>query len=58
MAEPSRRVSVSDRSGEFGERRCDPERGAGVDSKFVMTAAQILHEGVAGDDDLCRPISL
>jgi hypothetical protein len=56
MAEPSMRVS--DRSGEFSERRCDPERAAGVDSKLVMTAAQVLDEGMPGDDDLCRPISL
>jgi hypothetical protein len=56
MAEPLRRAS--DRSGEFSERRGDPQHAAGVDSKFVMTAAQVLDEGMPGDDDLCRPISL
>jgi hypothetical protein len=48
----------SDRSGEFSERRGDPQRGAGVDSEFVVAAAQILQEGVTGDHDLRCPISL
>jgi hypothetical protein len=43
---------------EFGERRGDPQGGAGVDSEFVVPAAQILHEGVPGDHDLRGPISL
>jgi hypothetical protein len=49
---------VSDRPGEFGERRGDPQCGAGVDSEFVVAAAQILYEGMAGDHDLGCPISL
>ncbi len=44
--------------GEFGERGGDPQRGAGVDSEFVVAAAQILHEGVPGDDHLGCPIGL
>jgi hypothetical protein len=28
--------------------------GIGVDSKFVMTTAQVLDEGVAGNNHLCR----
>jgi hypothetical protein len=36
--------------GEFGARRDDPRCGEGVDSEFVVAAAQILHEG-AGDHD-------
>lgn len=49
---------MSDRLGELGERRADPQCGAGVDSEFVVAAAQILYEGVAGDHDLRAPISL
>jgi hypothetical protein len=47
----------SDRLGEFGERRVNPQCGAGIDSEFVMAAAQILYEGVADDHDLRCPIS-
>ena len=38
----------SDHGGEFGERGRDsiPERD--VDSKFVVTSAEVLHEGVSG----------
>ena len=53
--EPDR---VSDRSGEFGERRGDPQPVAGVDAEFVVSAAQFLDEGVAGDHHLGSPISL
>jgi hypothetical protein len=43
---------------EFGERRGDPQRGPGFDSKFVVAAAQILHEGVAVDHHLRGAIGL
>jgi hypothetical protein len=33
--------------GEFGERGGDPECGDGVDSEFVVAAAQIRQEGMA-----------
>jgi hypothetical protein len=48
----------SDCLGEFGERCGDPQSGEGVDSEFVVAAAQILQEGVARDHDLRGPISL
>jgi hypothetical protein len=35
--------TLSDRLGQFGERRVDPLCGAGVHSEFVVAAAQILH---------------
>jgi hypothetical protein len=34
---------------ELGERPGDAQRGTGVDSEFVVAAAQILEEGVPGD---------
>jgi hypothetical protein len=46
----------SDRLGEFVERRGDPQPVRGVEAKFVMSAVQVLHEGVPGDDHLCGPI--
>jgi hypothetical protein len=49
---------ASDRLGEFGERRGDPQYGAGVGSELVVAAAQILYEGVSGDHDLCCAIGL
>ena len=55
-AEQSRRAS--DPSGEFDERRGDPQSGADAYSEFVVAAAQILREGVAGDHDLRDPSSL
>jgi hypothetical protein len=54
-AGPDRR---SDRLGEPGERRDDPQRGTDVDCEFEVAAAQILHEGVAGDHHLRGPIGL
>jgi hypothetical protein len=36
----------SDRSGELGERRRDPQFGTDVDAEFVVAAAQVLQEGV------------
>jgi hypothetical protein len=44
----------SDRLGELGERCGDPLGGWGVDGEFVVAAAQVLHEGVSGDDYLMR----
>ena len=49
---------MSDRVGQFAERRGDPQRWAGVDSKVVVAAAQILDEGVPGDHHLCGAIRL
>jgi hypothetical protein len=43
---------VSDRLSKFGERRSDPQPGTDVDCEFVVTAAQILQEGVPGDHNL------
>ena len=43
----------SDRLGEFGKRRGDPRGGRGVDGEFVVSAAEVLHERVSGDDHLC-----
>jgi hypothetical protein len=34
------------------ERRSDVERGLAVECELVVFAAQILHEGVSGDDHL------
>ena len=42
------RRAVSDCLGNFGERRGDPQCGAGVDSEVLVAAAQILPEGVPG----------
>jgi hypothetical protein len=47
----------SDRPGEFGERYGDAESAWGVDAKFVVAAAEILHERVPGDDRLRGPVS-
>ena len=44
--------------GEFGERGGDPQVADGFGSEFVVAAAQILQEGVAGDHYLRCPISL
>jgi hypothetical protein len=40
---------ASDRSGEFSERRGAPLCGQGVDSELVLSAAQILQEGMPGN---------
>jgi hypothetical protein len=50
--------SVSDRFGEFGERRGDPQCRVGFDSELVVAAAQILHEGVPGHHHLRCPVGL
>ena len=44
----------SDRLGEFGECAGDPQGGWGVESEFVVATSEVLHEGVSGDDHLCR----
>ncbi|OJF13358.1 hypothetical protein BG844_15660 [Couchioplanes caeruleus subsp. caeruleus] len=44
--------------GEFGERSRDPLYRGGVDGEFVVTAAQVLQEGVPGDHDLRCAIGL
>ncbi len=46
----------SDRSGKFGKRRGKACRGRGVEGKLVVAAAEILDEGVPGDDHLRGPI--
>jgi hypothetical protein len=48
---------LSDRFGELGERRGDPQCGTGVDAEVVVGAAQVLDEGVAGNHDLRGPVS-
>ena len=40
------------REREFGEGSRDSHLWWGVESEFVVTAAEILHEGVSGDDHL------
>ena len=49
---------ASDRFGEFGERSGDPQRRPGVNGEFVVAAALILDEGMAGDHHLRALISL
>jgi hypothetical protein len=46
---------LSDRFGELGERRGDPQCGTGVDAEVVVGAARVLDEGVAGNHDLRGP---
>jgi hypothetical protein len=43
--------------GEFCERHGDPHAGRYVQSQFVAAASKVLHERVAGDDDLRGPFS-
>jgi len=45
-------ISRSDRQGESGERRSDPPPGWDVESEFVLSAAQVVDEGMSGDDHL------
>jgi hypothetical protein len=47
---------VSDCLRAFGERRGDPQPVAGVDAEFVVAAAQVLDEGIAGDHHRCRQV--
>ena len=48
----------SDGGGELGERCGDAESAWGVDAEFVVAAAQVLHEGVSGDDRLGGAVGL
>jgi hypothetical protein len=38
--------------GEFGECGGEAPGGRGVDGEFIVAAAEVLDEGVSGDDDL------
>jgi len=49
-------VPGSDRHREFGERCGDPRGGRGVESEFVVSAAEVLDEGMSGDDHLCGSV--
>jgi hypothetical protein len=51
-------VAGSEHSGEFAECGGYSHSGRGVEAKFVVSASQILHEGVPGDDHLRRSIGL
>jgi hypothetical protein len=42
----------SDRLCEFGESSRDPLGGCSLDTELVVPAAQVLHEGMPGDDYL------
>jgi len=42
-----RRAGESDRWGELGERRGDPQCGTDIDCELVVAAVQVLDEGVA-----------
>jgi len=46
----------SDRSSEFGERGSNSEAGRGVQAELVEATSKVLHETVAGDDDLGGPV--
>jgi hypothetical protein len=52
----SRLGTGSDRLGEVGERRGDPQYGWDVDTEFVVAAAEVLDERVSCDDHLCGGI--
>jgi hypothetical protein len=49
-------VGWSDCQCEFVEGSRDSQRWRRVESEFVVAAAQILHEGVPGDNNLGGPI--
>ena len=46
----------SDRTGQFGGCSRDPHGGRSLDTKLVVPAPQVLHEGLPGDDYLRRLI--
>jgi hypothetical protein len=48
---------VSDRASQLGERCGDPVMTGYIDGVCVVAAADVLHEGVPGDDHLRGPIS-
>jgi len=41
---------------EFGERDRHPQRRWQVNTDFVVAAANVLDEGVSGDDGLCGAV--
>jgi hypothetical protein len=43
-------VSLSESTGQFGEGREEPMPWAGIDTEFVMAAAEVLDERVPGTD--------
>jgi hypothetical protein len=43
---------------QLGERGGDSLGGCCFGGEFVVSAAEVLHEGVPGDDHLCGPIRL
>ncbi len=45
-------LKLSDGPGKLSEDCRDSGGGRGVESEFVVAAAQVLHEGVPGDDHL------
>ena len=45
-----------DSATELGECCSDRLRGGCVDGEFVLATAEVLHEGVPGDDYLCGPV--
>ena len=47
----------SDGSGEFGERGRDAAVWSGVETEFVVAAANVLHERVTEDDHPCRVVT-
>src|SRR4051794_16748611 len=47
----------SNNAGELAERCGHAEPAWGVEAEFVVSAAEVLHEGVSGDDRLCGPVS-
>src|SRR5437763_12433368 len=53
-----RSMSRSDDPGEFGERRRAAPVGTRVDPEFVMPAAKVLHERMAGHDHAGGAITL
>ncbi len=46
-----------DRAGKFGERYGDALGGRCVGSEFVVATAEVVHEGVPGDDHLRGPVN-
>ena len=46
-----------DNSGQFVERHCNGETGEGVDTEFVVAAAQVLHERMPADHDRCGSVA-
>ncbi len=51
------RLPGLDRPDQFGERIGDATMHARVDTQFIVTAADVLHERVATDDRACGPVA-